>query len=100
MALDKDQQLRAFRGLDAFPALITAQDDPFVDQPIPFLGDQKARQLWKEAASRIPATAVSRHDATANDIVNAELTNVLEKNKDIKTALADAKKQIERRMRR
>jgi multiple sugar transport system substrate-binding protein len=100
MTLDKDQQLRAFRGLDAFPALITAQDDPFVDQPIPFLGEQKARQLWKEAASRIPATAVNRHDATANEIINAELTNVLEKNKDIKAALADAKKQIERRVRR
>lgn len=100
MTLDKDQQLRAFRGLDAFPALIAAQDDPFVDQPIAFLGDQKARQLWKVAASKIPATAVNRHDATANDIVNAELTNVLEKDKDIKAALADAKKQIERRVRR
>jgi multiple sugar transport system substrate-binding protein len=100
MALDKDQQLRAFRGLDAFPALVSAQDDPFVDQPIAFLGDQKARQLWKVAASKIPAVAVNRHDATANDIVNAELTNVLEKGKDIKTALSDAKKQIERRLRR
>lgn len=100
MTLDKDQQLRAFRGLDAFPALIAAQDDPFVDQPIAFLGDQKARQLWKVAAGKIPATAVSRHDATANDIINAELTSVLEKNKDIKAALADAKKQIERRVRR
>jgi len=100
MTLDKDQQLRAFRGLDAFPALIAAQDDPFVDQPIPFLGDQKARQLWKAAAGKIPATAVNRHDATASDIVNAELTYVLEKDKDIKTALADAKKQIERRLRR
>jgi multiple sugar transport system substrate-binding protein len=100
MTLDKDQQLRAFRGLDAFPALVSAQDDPFVDQPIAFLGDQKARQLWKVAAGKIPAVAVNRHDATANDIVNAELTNVLEKGKDIKTALSDAKKQIERRLRR
>jgi multiple sugar transport system substrate-binding protein len=100
MTLDKDQQLRAFRALDAFPALVAAQDDPFVDQPIAFLGDQKARQLWKVSAGKIPAVAVNRHDATANDIVNAELTNVLEKGKDIKTALADAKKQIERRVRR
>ncbi|MBS0433916.1 MAG: extracellular solute-binding protein [Proteobacteria bacterium] len=100
MTLDRDQQLRAFRALDAFPALVSAQEDAFVDQPIAFLGDQKARQLWKVSAARIPATAVHRQDPVALEIVNAELENVLEKGKDIGQALADAKAQIEKRVRR
>lgn len=100
MTLDKEQQLRAFRALDAFPSLVAAQDDAFVDQPIAFLGDQKARQLWKVSAQKIPATAVHRQDPVAQEIVNAELENVLEKGKDIKQALVDAKAQIEKRVRR
>ena len=100
MTLDKEQQLRAFRALDAFPSLIAAQDDAFVDQPIAFLGDQKARQLWKVSAQKIPATSVHRQDPVAQEIVNAELENVLEKGKDIKQALVDAKSQIEKRVRR
>jgi multiple sugar transport system substrate-binding protein len=100
MTLDKEQQLRAFRALDAFPSLVAAQDDAFVDQPIAFLGDQKARQLWKVSAQKIPATAVHRQDPVAQEIVNAELENVLEKGKDIKQALVDAKSQIEKRVRR
>ena len=100
MTMNKDMQIEAFRKLDAFPALIEAQNDPFLDQPIEFLGGQKARQLWKVAADKIPAVAVDKFDPIANDIVNAELEKVLEQNKDIKTALADAKSQIERRVRR
>ncbi|GAA5183486.1 hypothetical protein GCM10025771_35190 [Niveibacterium umoris] len=100
MSLSKEMQLEAFRSLDAFPALIEAQNDPFLDKPIEFLGGQPARKLWKIAADKIPAVAVDKFDSTAQDIVNAELDKVLEQNKDIKTALVDAKAQIERRVRR
>ncbi|WP_417068281.1 ABC transporter substrate-binding protein [Niveibacterium terrae] len=100
MALDKGMQLEAFRSLDAFPSLIEAQNDPFLDKPIAFLGNQPARKLWKVAADRIPAVAVDKFDPVANEIVNAELEKVLEQNKDIKQALTDAKTQIARRIRR
>ena len=100
MTLSKEMQLEAFRKLDAFPALIEAQNDPFLEQPIEFLGDQKARQVWKVSADKIPAVAVDKFDGTAQDIVNAELDKVLEQNKDIPTALADAQAQIEKRVRR
>ena len=96
----KEMQIEAFRGYDAFPSLIEAQNDAFIDQPIEYLGGQKARQLWKVSAARIPATAVHRQDPVALEIVNAELENVLEKGKDIGQALADAKAQIEKRVRR
>ena len=100
MTLDKGMQLEAFRSLDAFPALIEAQNDPFLDKPIAFLGNQPARKLWKIAADKIPAVAVDKFDPVANEIINAELEKVLEQNKDIKQALADAKSLIARRIRR
>ncbi|MEO8155356.1 MAG: extracellular solute-binding protein [Rhizobacter sp.] len=100
MTLNKQMQLEAFRSLDAFPSLIEAQSDPFLDQPIEYLGGQKARQLWKVSADKIKAIAVDKYDPIANDVVNAELDKVLEQNKDIKTALADAQEQIKKRVRR
>ena len=100
LTMNKEQQIAAFEKLDAFPSLIEASTTPFMDEPIPFLGGQKARQLWKTAAEKIPATDVDKYDPVAAEIVSAELDKVLEQNKDIKQALADAKAQIERRVRR
>lgn len=100
LTLNKDMQLEAFRKLDAFPSLIAAQNDSFLDEPVAYLGDQKARRLWKDAADKIAAIDVDKYDVVAKEIVDSELDNVLMKNKDIKQALADAKAQIERRARR
>lgn len=100
MCFDKEQQLNALKSLDAWPALITAQDDPFLDQPMPYLGGQKARQLWKVAAAKAPGIAVNKLDPVATDVVNAELEQVLEKDKPIADALKDAQAQIERRIRK
>src|SRR5512138_2359595 len=100
MCFDKEQQLNALKSLDAWPALIAAQNDPFLDQPMPFLGGQKARQLWKVAAAKAPAIVVNKLDPVAADVVNAELEQVLEKDKPIDQALADAQQQIERRIRK
>lgn len=100
MCFDKEQQLNALKSLDAWPALIAAQNDPFLDQPMPFLGGQKARQLWKVAAAKAPAIVVNKLDPVAADVVNAELEQVLEKDKPIDQALKDAQQQIERRIRK
>ena len=66
---------------------------------MPFLGGQKARRLWKEAAKKAPAILVNKLDPVANDVVNAELEQVLEKDKPIEQALKDAQEQIQRRIR-
>ncbi|WP_341674879.1 extracellular solute-binding protein [Niveibacterium sp. SC-1] len=100
MTLNKQMQIEAFRQVDAFPALVEAMNDSFIDAPIEFLGNQKARLLWKTAAEHIPAIDVDKYDAIAQEIVNAELEKVLEEDKVIPKALADAKAQIERRARR
>jgi multiple sugar transport system substrate-binding protein len=100
LCLDRAQQLEAFRRLDAFPVLLAAQQDDYLAQPIAFLGNQPARLQWRDAAARIPALYVDRYDQVAADIVNAELDQVLQHDKPIPQALADARIAIERRVRR
>ena len=90
LTLDRQRQLDAFRSQDAFPALLAAQDDAFFDQPVPFLGGQRARLLWREAARRIPAVKLHKQQKFADEVVNAELDNVLEYGKSIPKALGDA----------
>ena len=43
LTLDSQQQQMAFEKYNAFPALLEAQNGPFFDQPVAFLGGQKAR---------------------------------------------------------
>jgi len=100
LCLDRTQQLEAFRRLDAFPALRAAQQDDYIAQPIPYLGGQAARLQWRAASERVPALHVDRYDQVAKAIVEAELDQVLEHDKPIPHALADASAAIERRVRR
>lgn len=100
LALDKTQQLQAFQALDAFPALLDAQADQVMDEALPYLGGQRARQLWRTAAARIAPTASDRYDPIAGLVVQAELMKVLDQGKDVAVALADARRALERRVRR
>ncbi|MFT7721875.1 MAG: ABC transporter substrate-binding protein [Roseateles sp.] len=100
LALDREQQLAAFRGLDAFPVLLAAQDDGFLAEPIPFLAGQPARLQWRDMARRVPALALDRYDAVADEVVKVALDEVLVGRKRVAQALADARATIERRVRR
>ncbi len=100
MTLQADLQLKAFKAEDAFPALLEVHKDPFLDQPIDFLGGQKARLLWREAAQKTSAIDVHKLDPIAEEIVNTELDKVLDQGKDIRKALQDAQALLERRARR
>ena len=100
MTLNREVQLAAFKSQDAFPALIETYDDPFFEQPIDFLGGQKARVGWRAAASRIAAVDVHKQDAFADEVVNTELDKVLDRGKDIASALADAQRLLEQRAHR
>ncbi len=100
MTLSREMQLSAFKVRDAFPALLEAHTDPFYEQPLDFLGGQKARLLWREAALKINAIDVHKLDPIADEIINTELDKVLDQGKDIAAALADAKSLLERRARR
>jgi multiple sugar transport system substrate-binding protein len=100
MTLNPAQQLQAFKSQDAFPALISVHNDDFFNQPIEFLGNQKARLLWRDATRKIQAAKVHRLDTFADEVINTELDKVLDQGKDIQVALQDAHKLLERRAKR
>ena len=97
LTLDRDRQLAAFKSQDAFPALVETFDDPFFDKPLPFLGGQPARAMWREATRHIVAVSVHKQDAFADEVINTELDKVLDQGKDIAVALADAQRLLEKR---
>jgi len=100
MTLDKETQLESLRVLDSFPALAEAHAAAAMDEPVAYLGGQKARLLWKDIAAKVPAVLVNKYDAMATDVMRDEFENVVSHGKDIPKALADARAQIERRARR
>ncbi len=100
MTLDRRMQLGAFKAQDAFPALLEAHDDPFFDEPIAFLGGQPARRLWRDAAKNITAVEVHKQDSFADEVINTELDKVLDRGKDIASALGDAERILRLRARR
>jgi multiple sugar transport system substrate-binding protein len=100
MTLNREVQLSAFKSQDAFPALLETYDDGFFAQPIDFLGGQKARLGWRTAVSNITAVSVHKQDAFADEVINTELDKVLDRGKDIATALADAQRLLEQRAHR
>lgn len=97
LTLNRELQFAAFKSQDAFPALLETFDDPFFEQPLPFLGGQRARTLWRSAAQKITATQVHKQANFADEVVGTELDNVLDRGKPIPTALADAARLLERR---
>jgi len=100
LTLQREQQLAAFKSQDAFPALVETFDDPFFEQPLPFLGGQPARLLWRDAARRIAAVDVHKQDSFASEVIDTELDKVLDRGKNIAVALADALRLLEKRARR
>lgn len=100
LTLDRELQLAAFKSQDAFPALLSSYDDPFFELPLPFLGSQPARSLWRDATRRIGAVTVHKQDVFASEVIDTELDKVLDQGKDIPTALADAARLLQRRARR
>ncbi len=100
MTTRTDIQMLAMQALGAFPALLAAQHDPVMEEPMPYLGGQRARQLWRETAARVPAITVNKFDAMATDVIRDEFEKVVAEGKGIPAALTDARVLIERRSRR
>ena len=100
MTTNKEIQLNSLRALDSFPALNEALQDRVMDEPVAYLGGQKARLLWRDIAAHVPSIAVNRLDATATDVIRDEFEKVVSEGKAIPVALADARELIEHRARR
>jgi multiple sugar transport system substrate-binding protein len=100
MTTNMEIQLNSLRVLDGFPALLEAQQDPVMDEPVEFLGGQKARALWRDTAARVPAVSVNKLDAMATDVIREAFEQVVTNGKDIKVALSEARELIDHRSRR
>lgn len=100
MTTNRDVQLKAFETIAAFPSNVTTYDDPMFKEEIEFLGGQKARLLFANVAKNIKPVAPAKGDHVARSIIleNA-LMEVLDEGKDIKAALKDAERLIQRRTR-
>lgn len=99
LTTNRAQQVLAFKTTGAFPALKAASTDTVFTQGVPYLGGQKARVLWRDAAAKIQPIDVNRLDPVAEQIVNDALNTVLDGSKDIRTALTEAQMLITRRAR-
>lgn len=97
LTLEPGMQLAAFKQQNAFPALTETHTDPFFEQPIAFLGGQRAREMWRDAAMHISPVRVHKQDDFAEEVINTELDKVLEKDKDIGEALRDAERLLQHR---
>jgi multiple sugar transport system substrate-binding protein len=97
LTMDAGLQLAAFKSQDAFPALVETHEDPFFDEPLPFLGQQPARVLWRDAARRIGAVQVHKQNNFADEVIGTELDNVIDRGKRIADALSDAARLLQRR---
>jgi len=99
LTTDRDQQVLAFRTTGAFPALLGAQNAPLFNEGVPYLANQKARVLWRQAALKIKPIDVNRLDPIAEQIVNDSLSAVLDGSKTVQQALTEAQQLIARRAR-
>lgn len=100
MVFERDTQLQSLKAIDAFPALLELHQHPVMDEPLPYLGGQRARQLWRDVASKVPATPIHKFDALATRVVRDAFEQVLTQGRSIPVVLREAHSLIRRRARR
>ena len=99
LTTNKAQQVLAFKTTGAFPALRSASTDTVFNEGVPYLGNQKARLQWRNAATKIQPLDVNKLDPVAEQIVNDAIAKVLDGSMDIRGALTEAQQLITRRAR-
>lgn len=90
MTLDREVQWAAFKVNHAFPALLSAHADSFVGAQVEYLGNQRARTVWREATRHVQSAVVSERELEARSVIHTELEKVLMHGKDVRAALRDA----------
>lgn len=69
-------------------------ETPLINQGLPFLGGQQIYKLAVDIVAHMPGMRFSAYDRDASDIVDKQLTQVLELNKDPQKAMRDAEKEL------
>ena len=99
MVDNRDSQLLAFDTIEAFPALKSTWEADVFEQPIAFLNDQPARELYINVVNNIVGTVTHPGDVIAEEVVTNALASVLNDGADINEALAEAEQILQRRVR-
>lgn len=100
LAKNETPVIYEFKENAAFPGLLETYDEPMFDEPMPFLGGEKARRQWATIAQNIkPITPYKADNIARAVILEQALPAVVEDGKDVEEALRDAEKLIKRRMR-
>ncbi|MFW5801116.1 MAG: extracellular solute-binding protein [Spirochaeta sp.] len=74
----QEAQLRTFAEIDAFPALTTTYDDPIMDEPVPYFGNEPVRQIFADVALNMPSQRVSEYDNIIVSIWGSIVGEVIE----------------------
>ncbi len=86
---NKEAQLLNFKVLTAFPVLVALYTDPVMDEPVEYLGGQKARQIVVDVAKNCKPDRITAGDAAIQGIlINA--INAVATGADVEKAYAEA----------
>jgi multiple sugar transport system substrate-binding protein len=88
----KEAQLLDFKVLTAFPVLVSLYKDPVMDEPVEYLGGQKARQIVADVALHTQPDRITSGDADIQTIL-LNAINVVAKGTPVDKAYSDAQAQ-------
>jgi ABC-type glycerol-3-phosphate transport system substrate-binding protein len=74
----------------SLPAYMPAWAEPLYDAPVDFFGGQPVYRLWADIAREMRPARLSQYQRDANEIVEVELSQVVERAKDPVQAMQDA----------
>jgi multiple sugar transport system substrate-binding protein len=101
MTLDPAMQAAGLQEYDAFPALLSDARRPLLRRTPALPGRPARAHLWREAAHATSRPVrVHKQNGFADEVIGTELDNVIDRGKDIRQALADAERLLQRRARR
>jgi multiple sugar transport system substrate-binding protein len=92
-------QMVSFHKADVFPSWMPAWTEKTFAEGMPYMGGQKARELWINLARAIPPVQTWEKDNVANTILMDALTSVLDGKLGIAQALREAQASLENKMR-
>ena len=93
---NKEAQNKMFQAVDYFPAYKPAFDDPLYQEPDPFFGNQKTREMWIDIAlNKIEDFVTTPMDAQAEQIFTSHVNQCLDQGLDPQEMLTKAAQEIE-----
>lgn len=96
ISLTVEGQIAMYKGAGPFPTLIEAYNDPYFDEPDPYLGGQKVRRMWAEIAQEVPEFYYMPTTREDWDILNAYLIKICNNEMGIQEGLDKAAEDIQK----